>query len=259
MNRRNFLSATAAGGVALHGAPVTSRNNIFELRYYRLKNSNANQMQRTSDFLSNGLLPAARRAGAGPMGFFAGVIAVHSPFILTLASFPSLAAIERAAEKLEADKEFEEALRGYNSAAEPGYVRMESSLLRAFDSMPSIEAPPAEPKRPARIFELRTYESPTTATLERKIKMFNDAEIGIFRRCGLRPVFFGATIVGSNMPNLTYMVAFDDLAARESAWQKFRVDPEWQKLRQRPDLADAEIVSNISNAILRPLAFSPIR
>jgi hypothetical protein len=30
-------------------------------------------------------------------------------------------------------------------------------------------------------------------------------------------------------------------------------------LRAQPGLSDAEIVSNISNAILRPLPFSPIR
>jgi hypothetical protein len=89
--------------------------------------------------------------------------------------------------------------------------------------------------------------------------MFDDEEIAIFRRCGILPVFFGETIVGTHMPNLTYMVAYDDLAARDKAWRAFGADPDWQRLRARPDLADAEIVSNISNAILRPLPFSDIR
>jgi hypothetical protein len=89
--------------------------------------------------------------------------------------------------------------------------------------------------------------------------MFDNGEIGIFRRLGMRPVFFGQTIVGRDMPNLTYMLAFDDLAHRERAWRAFGADPEWQKLRATPGLSDAEIVSNISSAILRPLPFSPIR
>ncbi len=33
------------------------------------------------------------------------------------------------------------------------------------------------------------------------------------------------------MPNLTYMLAFDDLAAREKCWSEFSADPQWQKLR----------------------------
>ena len=125
--------------------------------------------------------------------------------------------------------------------------------------MPAVEIPPGDAKRPARIFELRIYESPTSSTLQRKIKMFDDDEIAIFRRCGILPVFFGETIVGTHLPNLTYMVAYDDLAARDKAWSAFGADPGWQRLRARPDLADAEIVSNISNAILRPLPFSDIR
>lgn len=224
-----------------------------------MRNSPANQTQRTSRFLEQGVLPASKRVGFGPLGFFSGVIAAESPFILAIASFPSLAGLEATMEKLAADKEYRSAVEEYCAGSEPPFEREETSLLRAFNSMPSIEVPASRKGRPARIFELRTYESPTIVSLQRKIKMFDDAEIAIFRRCGLLPVLFGATIVGRNMPNLTYMVAFDDLAAREKAWRAFGADPEWQKLRKRPDLADSAIVSNISNAILRPLPFSPIR
>jgi hypothetical protein len=73
------------------------------------------------------------------------------------------------------------------------------------------------------------------------------------------PVFFAQTIVGSRMPNLTYMLAYDDLAARDKTWRAFSADPDWQELRSTPGLSDAEIVNNVSNAILRPLPFSPIR
>ncbi len=259
MNRRDFVAAAASTGVAMPAAAAPASRAVFALRYFRLRNSRADQMRRTSDFLENGVLPATRRVGIGPLGFFSGVIAADSPFVLLVASFPSLAAMETSLEKLSADSGYQKALEAYHSGSEPPYARMETSLLRAFSSMPAVEIPPGDAKRPARIFELRVYESPTSLTLQRKIKMFDDGEIAIFRRCGLAPVFFGETTVGRNMPNLTYMVAFDDMAAREKAWNAFRVDPEWLKLRSQPDLADAEIVSNITNAILRPLPFSPIR
>jgi hypothetical protein len=89
--------------------------------------------------------------------------------------------------------------------------------------------------------------------------MFDDGEAAIFRRLGMQPVFFGQTIVGRNLPNLTYMLTFDDLAARDRLFAAFGADPEWKKLRAQPELADALIVSNISNTILRPLPFSAIR
>jgi NIPSNAP protein len=258
MNRRNFLAAggsAVAGGVAAPAAGT--RKAIFELRWYHLRNGS--QIPRTSEYLSKTYLPAAKRSGAGPFGFFGAVIGAGSPFVLAVTSFPSLAAFEAASEKMAADKDFARGSDEYNRAGDPGYIRMENSILRAFDSIPSMEPPPLDSNRPPRIFELRIYESPDLKTGRRKIKMFDDAEIAIFRRCGLLPVFFGETIVGPNLPNLTYMLAYDDMAAREKGWKAFGADPEWHKLRSTPGLTDPEIVTNISNSILRPLSFSEIR
>ena len=89
--------------------------------------------------------------------------------------------------------------------------------------------------------------------------MFNKGEMGIFQRVGMNPVFFGEAIIGSKLPHLTYMLAYEDLAARDRLWRQFGADPEWLKLRAEPGLSDADIVSNIGNAILRPAAISDIR
>jgi hypothetical protein len=75
----------------------------------------------------------------------------------------------------------------------------------------------------------------------------------------MNPVFFAEAIVGSRMPHLTYMLTYNELAARERLWSAFGSDPDWQKLRAQPGLSDPEIVSNISNTILHPAAFSDIR
>lgn len=216
------------------------------------------QMQRTAEFLGKHLLPVAERLGIGPMGFFGAVIAEGSPFILSLVSYPSAAAFAESMGRLASDKEFQRAFDDYNSMTELSYIRMENTLLRAFDSVPQITAQPSGQHAP-RIFELRTYESNNVKAAQRKIKMFNEGEAAIFQRLGMAPVFFGETVVGRNLPNLTYMLAFENLAARDKLWGAFGSDPEWQKLRAQPGYADAEIVSNISNAILRPLDFSPIR
>jgi hypothetical protein len=139
------------------------------------------------------------------------------------------------------------------------YVRIEASLLRGFDTMPGVVALPTEGRTAGRLFELRTYESNNMESLRRKIGMFDNGEIAIFRKCGIEPVFFGETLFGRNLPNLTYMVAYDDWAGREKAWKAFGGSPEWKELRSKPGLSDAEIVSNISNTLLSPLPFSDIR
>jgi hypothetical protein len=256
MQRRQFMGAAASAGLAATPAAAAQQNAIIELRYYHLRNGS--QTQRTADFLSKHFLPSAQRLGIGPLGFFGAVIAEGSPFILALASYPSAAAFAGAAERLAADKEFQQGFDEYNSMTELSYIRVDNSLLRAFDCMPSL-ALPAAGSRPSRIFELRTYESNNVKAAQRKIRMFNEGEAAIFERLGMAPVFFGETLVGRNLPNLTYMLSFESMAARDKLWGAFGADAAWQKLRAQPGYADAEIVSNISNAILRPLDFSPIR
>ena len=260
MTRRHF--SLAASGLALTGplsaASATTRS-ILELRWFHMRTNAENQMQRTTEFL-RAAAPVLKRSGATQLGFFGSVIADESPFILSLSAFPSLAAMETAREKAATDKDYIQARDTYNAMAGLGFERMESSLLRCFEGMPQVEPPPhTEGSAAPRVFELRMYESNNSFTLARKIKMFNEGEIGIFKRLGMRPVFYGETLIGARMPNLVYMLGFDNLAAREKLWQAFGADPEWQKLRVQPGFSDAENVSNISNSILRPLPFSDIR
>lgn len=258
MNRRTFLAASTAAGLttaaSAQGAP---KNSIYSLYYFYMRNGT--QVERTTAYLRDTFAPAAKRHGLTPVGFFSPVVGERAPYILSIASYASFAAIETVHQKFAADKEFEKGWDAYNTIGDPAYVRIESSLLRAFDKMPAIEVPPGDAQRPARLFELRTYESMNEKALAKKIKMFEDGEAAIFKRLGMQNVLYGRAISGRNMPNLTYMLGYDDLSAREKLWAAFGRDPEWQKMRATPGLSDAEIVSNISSTLLRPLPFSMIR
>ena len=59
--------------------------------------------------------------------------------------------------------------------------------------------------------------------------MFNQAEIGIFTRTGLAPVFFGDVLVGHRTPSLTYMLTFEDVADLNKKWGVFGSDPAWKE------------------------------
>jgi hypothetical protein len=258
MNRRKFVSAAAAAGLTTAAAADNpTKPSLYELRFFYMRNGS--QVDRTTAYLRDVWLPAAKRAGIGPVGFFSPVIGERSPFILALASYPGVAALESAHDRFAADREFQKGADAYNTIGDPAYIRIESTLLRAFPAIPTIDVPPNDGKRAARIFELRTYESMNEKASDKKVGMFESGEAGIFKRLGMGPVFFGQALVGANLPSLTYMLSFDDLAARERLWRAFGSDPEWQKLRAQPGLSDAEIVSNIHSTILRPLPFSPIR
>ena len=259
MTRRKFIPAAAAAAGSSAAAAEPSKNVIIELRHIQLRNSADNQRQRTTEFIDKHAIPAYQRAGAGPVGAFVSSIGPETPFLLQLVTYPSLAAMEQIRAKMADDSAFQKALEAFNAQPGLNYVRIDSSLLRGFDGFPTVQPPPGVGQRPSRIFEVRQYESNNLSTLRRKIKMFNDGEIGIFKRLGMQPVFFGETLIGQRQPNLTYMLSYEDLAAREKAWRAFGSDPEWQKMRVMPGYSDAEIVSNITNYLVSPLPFSPIR
>ena len=125
----------------------------------------------------------------------------------------------------------------------------------AFEKMKQLEIPSRESSR---VLQLRMYESPNIKAGQKKIEMFNKGEIEIFKRVGLKPVFFGENLTGSRMPNLTYMLGFDDMQQGKAAWKRFVSDPEWKKLRAIPEYSDKRIISHITNIFLRPAACSQI-
>src|SRR5262249_43778026 len=163
--------------------------------------------------------------------------------------------------RLDGDETFMKAAAPYFEAVatDPVYVRQEVSILTAFPQFPKIAVPAATASKGARIFELRTYESPSERAHHAKVKMFAEmGEIDIFKRVGLTPVFFSRTLAGPRMPSLVYMLTHENLAARDRNWSGFTSDPEWRKLAQTPGYTDPEIVSNITTVFLRPSAYSQV-
>jgi hypothetical protein len=260
MKRRHVLTAvTGSAFIDLSATAAESPNHFLEIRQWRLHNTAEEQPKRVAEYLEKGFGPALERAGAKLAGSFSNFIGGDGPYYITVAQFRSLAAMGDTLNAMRADEAHKRELQKLSSGQGLPFVRVESSLLRCFDAMPSVLLDNTSAKASPRIFELRTYESQTFGTLPRKVDMFNHGEMQIFQRLGMRPVLFGETIVGPKQPNLMYMLSYDDWDARDRLWKEFSSDPEWKKLSGPPDMKDPQIVSNISNVMLKPLAFSLLR
>ena len=231
---------------------------IIELCYVRMRNTQDAMTQRTNDFLGKSYLPALKRAGAKQVGAFTNVIGAGNPSTILLSDYPDAATWEAASRKLRDDAELQKVAEPFYSGPLP-FLRMETVLFRGFPGVPMIEVPASRGENKTHVFELRTYESTSPRSLARKIRMFDEGETALFRKLGMKVVFFGEALAGPNLPQLTYMLAYDDMAARDKAWAEFVVHPEWNKMKNMPGVSDGEIVSNISNALLRPMPFSGIK
>ena len=260
MKRREFLATTAVAAVSplprLNAVSQSAPRQYIELRRYHLLPGR--KQSAFIDFVGNAAIPAMNRAGVSRVGAFTVVYGENAPSLLLVLSHQTLDSVVSLRDRLTNDAEYARAGAAILDAplSDPAFVRVESTLLRAFEAMPTLEPSAGAAKTTPRIFELRTYESHSDRAALNKLKMFNAGEVPIFRRAGLTPVFFGETLIGAKMPSLTYMLTFSDITARDAAWAKFGQDPEWKSLSADPQYRDN--VSAISDIILQPTAYSQI-
>jgi hypothetical protein len=264
LERRQFLAASlATSALALAGessaqTPAGRPREFYQIRRYNLMSGP--QLKLTENYFSNALIPAAARMGMGPVGALKLDIGEQTPAYYIIIPGPSVEALAVLDLKLAEDQAFLDAAAPFwNATANaPAFERVETSLLEAFAGWPKLTPPAAAATKGKRMFQLRTYESPSNGDHVRKVEMFHSGEFEIFLNAGFHPVFFGDTLIGARMPNLTYMLSFTDTAELEAKWDTFRGDPAWKKLSASPRFAFDQIVSNIDNLMLSPLDCSQI-
>ncbi|WP_374949664.1 NIPSNAP family protein [Mucilaginibacter sp.] len=266
MKRRSFVRSTVIGGAAATIIPAVTNAmqnqnaapahaEFYELRVYTLKD--ATQQTLVEEYYKNTAIAALNRLGVKNIGVFTELKPAGQSKLYILATYRNLEHVNFVAERLNADNAYLKAGAAYLNApaSAPAYERIESSVMKAFKHSPVL----AVPTKKDRIFELRQYQSASEAAGQKKIEMFNDqGEIDIFKRLEFNPVFWGETIIGPLRPNLTYMVTFDDLAAKDAHWKAFGGDPQWKKISSVPEYADALLVNKITSTLLVPTTYSQI-
>jgi hypothetical protein len=260
VERRQFLGTALGASVlaAASGAGAADEGReYYLLRHYQLSSA---QGRAANDYFSHALIPALNRMKIGPVGVLNVTIGMTSPNPYVLMPSLSLEALARLDENLLSDAEYQSAAKPFYAAAaaEPSFGRIDSSLLQAFPGYPRLTLPDATTAKKPRIFELRTYESSSDQDHQLKMEQMQAGERDIFKSVGAWPVFFADTLVGPRLPKLTYMLGYEDLAARERVWTAFNAAPAWKALSSQPRYTAESIVSNVTNEILTPAAYSQI-
>jgi hypothetical protein len=262
MKRRSFLyTSLAAPALSLAGATAAEAPapEYYDLRRYQLNSGPGTRL--TDSFFAGTLVPALNRLGIGPIGAFSVYFGPDTPAYYLLLPSAKLEPLVTADLELAKDAAFMKAAAPFwdAPAGAPPYVKIESTLLRAFEGYPKLTVPAAVAKKESRIYQLRSYVSPTNMDHARKVEMFQHGEFDIFAKAGAAGVFYADALIGPRLPSLTYMLSFPDIAALEAVWAKFSADPDWKKLSADPRFKlDPPTVSNITSLVLRPLAYSQV-
>jgi hypothetical protein len=256
MNRRKFAAVAgfAAAGALSSRAQTTEKSRFLTLDTWQLKNGS--EPTRLNDWLGNNLVPAVSKLSPGPVLVLEAVFAPRVPQIMMLTGYSSFEQIAAAQDKLSADPALKAAYDKIEAGAEPLYEGRTTSILEPTPYSPAIAA---EKRDKPRYFEVRIYHAPT----DWQFRQLHERMLGpvskLFKVHGIEPLFYSTTRIGPNMPNITYMIPWESLGAREKAWDAFGADPEWVKARKDSIDRGGQIVTMNDIEIYRATAYSPIK
>lgn len=193
------------------------------------------QLDRIDAYLSITYLPFLHNNGIKKIGVFSPIINDTSidKRIYVWVPLKNLNQLDQLDQEFENSNPFGNAdlIHLDNKDSSLPFSRIENIVTKAFKLQPQFEKSTNLVKSNQRIFEYRSYESPTEEMHLRKIHMFNEGEeIDIFKRLNFNAVFYSKVIAGSRMPNLIYMTSFNDMNDRNDHWKAFTQDPVWKKI-----------------------------
>ncbi len=230
---------------------------FYQIQVYRLKDKT--QEQRVDNYLKSSYLPALHRAGIKTAGVFKPVVTdtISGKQIIVWLPLSSLNQLDKLQTKLLNDKTYQSEASEFLKAPfdQAPFERKESIILKSFPDAPIFNIPVFASNRSERIYELRSYESPTDYMFSQKLKMFNEGgEITLFKKLDFNAVFFGEVISGNTMPNLIYMTSFANMSSHDEHWKAFGSHPDWKKLSAIKEYDHT--VSKIVKILLTPTDYS---
>ncbi|MSQ29444.1 MAG: NIPSNAP family protein [Dehalococcoidia bacterium] len=106
------------------------------------------------------------------------------------------------------------------------------------------------------IYELRIYTA-NPGKMGALQARFRDHTVRLFEKHGIKNVGYWTNSIGGRSDELWYMLGFENIDQRQSAWTAFQADPDWQKARVESE-KDGALVHHIENRIMNPTDFSPL-
>ncbi len=265
MKRRDFLLSAGAAGLgtvtldllaARAGESGPARREFIEWQTYTVKEPA--RKKALIDVLDDALIPALNGQGIETVGVFSplGDEAKFEDNVFVALQHKTPESFLTLSSRLSADETFRKnaAPLFETTSKDPLFTALETSLLYGFETCPVLE------KRELgddRVFEFRIYRSHNIERNAAKIHMFErGGELALFRELGLHPIFFGESVFGKMLPNLSYLVGCENLETLRASWKKFGPHPTWQKIKDAPEYADT--ATEITRVVLKPSRKSQI-
>jgi hypothetical protein len=109
-----------------------------------------------------------------------------------------------------------------------------------------------------RVFELRYYTT-EEGKMDALLARFRDHTTRLFEKHGMTNIGYWKPMDGPASQNtLIYLLAHPSREAAEKAWEAFRNDPEWIKVKQESEV-NGPLVKKAEPTFLKPTDFSKLK
>ena len=222
-----WLGVTAGGAGALNTFSAFAKNTRPEngTRVIALESfcvSDAGQEQHLRSYVADTLLPCMDRLGSTSRMCLEAVVAPHTPQTLLLTMYPGFNEMLEVRARIASDQRVRRAWAAIESAQVLDDVRSQVLMV----SEESLRFPAETAFGKPGLFEVRTWHAPAwRGGAAPEVR-------SVLRRNGVDPIVAGATVAGEHLPRFTYVVPFDDLAARQQAWARLDGDAQWMEMQQ---------------------------
>jgi len=176
--------------------------------------------------------------------------------LIYVLSYPNREVREKAWQDFQNDSEWKQVAKSEENRKV--VARIDNYFMQATDFSPGTIAKTGTANR---VFELRPYQA-TPGNLPALLARFRNHTTQLFEKHGMTNLWYWTyTDKESGADDmLLYMVAHPSQEAGQAAFNKFREDPVWQKVREESEIkAGGSLTVSLASVYMTPTDFSPVK
>ncbi len=240
--------------VATRAAEKDSR--LFEMRTYYAAPGKLDALHARFRDHTVGLFT---KHGMTNIGYWVPIENPENKLVYVLA-FPSREARDASWKAFMADPEWKKA----HAASEVNGTlvsKIDQLFMTGTDYSPEIKSSVGSD---GRVFELRTYTTPSPATLSALHARFRDHTVGLFAKHGMTNLFYWQLTPEQNAADRTliYFLAHSSVDAAKASFDTFRADPTWvtaKKASEEKAGGSLTIPDGVKSVFMKAVDYSPTR
>jgi hypothetical protein len=248
MQQLRLLALLLLFTIVFYSRSTPQKNsNLYEMRIYYAHPGKLDDLQKR--FREN-TMRIFEKHGMTNLGYWVPLDNTENKLIYVL-SYPDKEAREKSWKSFSEDPEWKK-VQSESEANGKLVAKVESIFMKTTDFSPKVKA---DPKDKERVFELRTYTTPS-GKLNDLQERFRNHTVKLFEKHGMKNIAYWIPTDREN--TLIYILAHKSKEAGEKAFEEFRKDPDWIKAKAESE-KNGPLTEKVESLYMKATDYSRIK